>query len=417
MITQKSRWLLYRVRRKAAATILSVLLCGTFLRILLWLKRQCLATTLGRSTDSIVVIKLDHVGDLFLSSVFLRDLRHTHKKAEIAIVVMRPVLSYVEQCPYVDRVLCFDLFDRQTRSLPETSACRLTAFAFIWRHLSDCHASQTYIPRTSLDYYGGSYLAELIPSREILTFEGNQFEKIRAPQANRYPGLRRGITLLPNPGEHEVVSLARLLGDSIPVPQKLESWICEADHQKAISEWREHEVNGTQRVVAIASGASERDREWPTERFAACARWAIDNGYRVALLGGRDQLSQAEEITKLIKCDTLNFVGRATIAESCAVLSRCCLFVGNDSGPKHMAASVGTPIVEISAHPKNGSNNSSHSPNRFGPWGVPNRVLQPQTHLDSARQIGDISEIPITVVIDAMQSLLREFQSSQLNAP
>ena len=44
-----------------------------------------------------------------------------------------------------------------------------------------------------------------------------------------------------------------------------------------------------------------------------------------------------------------------------------------------LAAATGVPVVEISCHPANGSAASANSPRRFGPWGVPHRVLQPES--------------------------------------
>jgi ADP-heptose:LPS heptosyltransferase len=65
------------------------------------------------------------------------------------------------------------------------------------------------------------------------------------------------------------------------------------------------------------------------------------------------------------------------LRESAAVLELCTLFIGNDSGPKHMAAAMKTPVIEISCHPLTASADFEYSPSRFGAWGKDVRVVQP----------------------------------------
>ena len=63
----------------------------------------------------------------------------------------------------------------------------------------------------------------------------------------------------------------------------------------------------------------------------------------------------------------IDLVGRLTVKQTASVLGRCDLFVGNDSGPMHLAAAVGTPVV------------AAFGPSdacTYHPWGVPYRIVQ-----------------------------------------
>ena len=60
-----------------------------------------------------------------------------------------------------------------------------------------------------------------------------------------------------------------------------------------------------------------------------------------------------------------------------ALLQRCALFIGHDSGPTHMASAAGIPVVVVSCHPRDGAAMNVQSPRRFGPWSPTARVLQP----------------------------------------
>ena len=70
------------------------------------------------------------------------------------------------------------------------------------------------------------------------------------------------------------------------------------------------------------------------------------------------------------------------IREACALLARCDLYLGNDTGAAHLAAAMNVPSIVISRHPGNGDPNHPNSPQRFAPYGVLSRVLQPESGLD-----------------------------------
>jgi heptosyltransferase-2 len=73
----------------------------------------------------------------------------------------------------------------------------------------------------------------------------------------------------------------------------------------------------------------------------------------------------------------------AAIRETCALLERCDLFIGNDTGAAHLAAAMKCPAIVISRHPRDGDSAHPNSPARFAPWGVPGCVLQPEHGLDA----------------------------------
>jgi heptosyltransferase-2 len=77
----------------------------------------------------------------------------------------------------------------------------------------------------------------------------------------------------------------------------------------------------------------------------------------------------------------LDFRGKTTLRQAAALLKRCCLYIGNDTGPMHLAAGVGTPVIELCCHPLTGSPMTSPWPERFHPWNVAQTVLRPPVPL------------------------------------
>ena len=101
-------------------------------------------------------------------------------------------------------------------------------------------------------------------------------------------------------------------------------------------------------LVAIHPGASDARRRWPAEGFAAVADALADEGAQVVLVGhGPDDIGGAARIATAMRAAPLDLVDRLTLPAMTGVLSRCRLVVGNDSGPRHLAAAVGAATVGV----------------------------------------------------------------------
>jgi heptosyltransferase-2 len=102
--------------------------------------------------------------------------------------------------------------------------------------------------------------------------------------------------------------------------------------------------------IHAGAGAYSLARMWPVERFADVARGlARSHGAAIIVLGGPDEVERSALLTEMIGKDgrVLNLAGRASIHETAAIIEQCDLFVGNDSGPMHIAAAMRTPVVAV----------------------------------------------------------------------
>jgi ADP-heptose:LPS heptosyltransferase len=119
-------------------------------------------------------------------------------------------------------------------------------------------------------------------------------------------------------------------------------------------------------VLAIGPAANWRGKQWRGERFAELARrlTASDGllpGACVAVLAAGHERRQALPLLDSIPRDRLiNLVGRVDLLTAAAVLRRCELFIGNDTGLMHIAAAIGTPTLGL----------FGPSPiEKYAPWG------------------------------------------------
>lgn len=106
--------------------------------------------------------------------------------------------------------------------------------------------------------------------------------------------------------------------------------------------------------VVIHPGSGRGDRNWPADRFAALADLLARNtGEPVVLLGGaertydgRDERTLTARVASMMETPALDLAGRLDLPELVALLRRCALFVGNNSGPAHIAATIaGAPCL------------------------------------------------------------------------
>jgi heptosyltransferase III len=160
-------------------------------------------------------------------------------------------------------------------------------------------------------------------------------------------------------GEHRVRQLARLFALDPPPAPRL--WTTPRHEQEAAEL-----VPPGGPVLAIGPAANWRGKQWRAERFAELAQrlTAVEGplaGARVAVMAASHERRQAEPLLAAIpRHRQIDLVGKVDLLAAVAILRRCALFVGNDTGLMHMAAAAGTPTLGLF-----GPSPSS----QYAPWG------------------------------------------------
>jgi ADP-heptose:LPS heptosyltransferase len=125
----------------------------------------------------------------------------------------------------------------------------------------------------------------------------------------------------------------------------------------------------------------------------------------------KENLDQAQELERLLDVPAI-LVNAPSLREVAAVISRCDLFVGADSGLAHLAASVACPSVIVSCHPVGAPDDHANSPKRFAPLAPYAVAVQPDRPLQGcengcvAREPHCIDTIDANRVTDAIKAVL-----------
>jgi ADP-heptose:LPS heptosyltransferase len=121
------------------------------------------------------------------------------------------------------------------------------------------------------------------------------------------------------------------------------------------------------RYVVVHPGASVAARALPAKLAQAVCRSLAVDGRHVIVTGGRDEAPMAACIVDGSGPAVRSLAGSLTLDGLCSVLARAEAVVVGNTGPAHLAAAVGTPVVELFA--------PVVDPVRWRPWGVPHRLL------------------------------------------
>jgi ADP-heptose:LPS heptosyltransferase len=121
-------------------------------------------------------------------------------------------------------------------------------------------------------------------------------------------------------------------------------------------------------VLHVASGTPAK--QWPIDHWQELiGRLVVEHGAQIVLVGTAGDRTMARRILSPVPCPGVaDWTGRLDLAELGALLQRSDLFIGADSGPAHLAATVGTPAVVLFS----GTNDSR----QWRPFGEQVRVVR-----------------------------------------
>jgi heptosyltransferase II len=243
--------------------------------------------------------------------------------------------------------------------------------ADIYREQSICDDLIPYDPKGQhRGWKGRELLARQLRARkfDVALLLQNAFDAAwlawRAGVPQRIGYARDGRSLLltkavpvPKPGEipaHEkfyYLELLRRAGwiDSLPDETHIQLRVSDEARQRADLALREAGARSNALRIAVGAGASYGSAKcWPPERFAKALNEILSHSDAdVVLFGTAAEVTVSAAIASELRRAPIDLTGKTPIAELPALLSKCHLFLGNDSGAMHVAAAVGLPVVAV----------------------------------------------------------------------
>jgi ADP-heptose:LPS heptosyltransferase len=287
----------------------------------------------------VLCVRLRSLGDCVLTTPALRLLKQHRPDLKVAVMVERRFYGVFEGNPDVDSILPPGAF----------------------------HA-MVFFPHLTINLHGGPRSAMLTAASLAGRRAGyghyrfGRLYNLRIPRAQEILGEERKV----HTAEHVASAMfwlgvprseiprARLFTGAVPLP----------DHPYAV----------------LHPAASAPDKTWPAERFLAVARHLeAEMGLEAVFIGGPGDDLGAFRAFRILQ--------GAPLREVKCLLSRASLFVGNDSGPAHMAAAFGLPVVVLFG---------TSDPVIWAPWRTEHEIIHAPEGLD---------RVPPARVIEALERL------------
>ncbi len=330
-----------------------------------------------QNIHSVVVVRLDNIGDHILGSGFFRGLREQLPQAEITALVSQRTAQLYDACPFINR--CVHLPDRVFRGqvnpefwLRQTKVLEPLAGTF------DLFIN----PRFARDYYNAGTVANILGATRSVTFRqgDDSFDSCHTDLIDRPEGLHMAA--------YAGLLLRKLFGLKGFFPP--ETWSHAIDPGVVQNKLLKMGWDGCAPLILLAPGASQHYRRWPQIRVMALIEGLVKaHRVQVVVVGARAERRRYSLPKQIAQTRLLDMRGVLTLSQ----LSECCrlatLFIGTDSGPKHIAAASGLQVVEINHLPMCKTQRLRESWPTGPLWaayGVPTIQLQP---------IGEFSESQI----------------------
>jgi lipopolysaccharide heptosyltransferase II len=289
----------------------------------------------------ILVIRLDLIGDLVLSLTVVRLLKRTYPDAEIDLLAMPSSGQIAANDPDLSAIITYNPnIWRRPKALLQPRNWR-EAWALL-RRLRARH----YDLAVSVFGAWAAILAVLSGTPRRIGFgkEG-------------YPGFMTdsvpGRHWDPRDHKHEVdycLELARAASASTSEADRIPQLFVVPQARQEIEEMlgREALRPGKLLIACHVSSNNGQSKRWPVPYWAKLIdRLVREDGANVVLTGAPGDLPLIESILRRMHTQPINMAGKTTLPQLAALLQRADLLISGDSGPMHIAAAVGTPLIAI----------------------------------------------------------------------
>lgn len=288
--------------------------------------------------ESLCLLRLSALGDVTHTVPVVRTLQHAWPDTRLTWIIGRLEAELVGDLPGVE----FIVFDK---------ACGAVAFRDLWRDLGGRRFDVLLQMQVALR---ANLAGRLVRAPLRIGFD-------RARSRDGH-GLFVNRRIEPHPRAHVLDGLFDFL-QALGIDERILRW--DIPVPDAAAAFAQEQLPDGQSYLTINPCTSARVnnwRNWSAERYAAVADHAATvHGLRTVLTGGPTlaEREMADAIAARVENDVIDLVGATRPKQLLAVLSRARVAIAPDTGPLHIAAAIGTPVIGLYA---------TSNPERTGPY-------------------------------------------------
>lgn len=339
--------------------------------------------------NNVLVIRLSSIGDIILSTPFLRVLKDRHPHCRVHFAVRKEYASLLNDHPHIDRLISIDtsLGRRALRNL------NMKLLQERYDAVFDLHNNF----RSRVLRNGLSRRIHLINKRTLrrsllVHLHWNTFRTI-IPVAERYIETAHEYGVRPDNDGPELFPSEDDEGNA-RLKMRAAGWMPDTS------------------TIGLCPGAKHVTKRWPEDHVIELAQQLLKLGHHLIIFGSDEDTATGDRIRAIDPVRIHNCSGRLGLMETAAAMRFCRLLITNDSGLMHMATAVSRPVVAIFG--------STVREFGFFPYHGRSAVVEteglscrPCTHLGRAscpkRHLICLHDIDVEHVLEAMRTIEGDF--------
>jgi ADP-heptose:LPS heptosyltransferase len=277
-------------------------------------------TSEGKPPKRFLVVSTTAVGDTLMGTPALRALRESFPESEIHILVHSKRKELLQENPHVDRILGYR----------NNAVCRAILFLKTFRSPYD----------TILIFHANEdvwKILKILPYRVCYNRQG-----FAAEDRNVF-----SFGSLPGHSVQKRLALVRKAGGKESSDTRYEYSLPSFRARWALEQWNKWGLSPEDRMVGMQLGAADSFKTWPLESFVEVARHLRLQGVKIYLNTSREERNLTRRFLDLAGSGGIFFNPEKTLSHSAALIQRCSLFITPDTGPMHIAAALGVPLIGL----------------------------------------------------------------------
>ncbi|MBR4152872.1 MAG: glycosyltransferase family 9 protein [Selenomonadaceae bacterium] len=346
------------------------------------------------TVENILIVRLDVIGDMILTSGFIREVKANFPKARITLICSSLTFPLVELCPYVNEILTFDI-TKIGGAFPNALE-KIVPFCQenLWRK----RFSYAFSPQWGSWNLPMLLLCWLSGARERIGYGTNPYRSYGFEVSAEESAIDNFLLTKNITPPRSIVSDLRknfyiLEAAGFTVNSNhVELFYGAEDFYRARELLKN--IPPTCKKVILGLGAGGDSRKYPVEKYLIALKELAKKNLVFVIVGGKSELKDAEFIEKnMPQGKVLNLVGKTTLRETEAIISQTDFYLGNVTGIMHMAAACKIPVLALYHEPQDKEDylpGAFSELGRYPPHQTNSVILRPAHQLEECARLGRI---------------------------
>jgi heptosyltransferase-2 len=277
-----------------------------------------------KSNNKILIIRFSSIGDILLSTPFIRQVKNTFTDARIDFVVKEEFKVLLDNNPYLNTVYTY----QKSQGIKGLWKLKKELEKCCYDYVFDLHNN-----------FRSTFLRKALNVDNTNFIHKDKFIQILYVYLKVY--LYKKVTSIPL-RYLEVGNKYGVKDDK----KGLELYWKSENEKKMISLLRKYGIHDNENYLCVAPGASFYTKRWPLENFTQLIKLIQEQyHYKIVVLGGDNEIDLGKYLSR--NNDIIDFTGKLDLSEVGIIISKSKSLISNDSGLMHIATAVKTPVLAL----------------------------------------------------------------------